>query len=226
MMRLLVDVRDAMGANVVNTMAEHIAPEIEKITGETVYLKVVDNLALERLAKAECIVTKEVLGGEEIVRRFLEGYSCAYHDKHRATGHNKGTMNGITAVVLATGNDTRAMESACHGYASRSGVYRPLPVWGKNEDGNLTGALEIPVPVGIVGGMTKSHPVARAVLEILGVSTARALGEILACVGLASKLAAERALAHEGIQEGHMTLHARQVAIAAGAATGVHGQYG
>lgn len=217
MARLLVDVRDAMGANVVNTMAEFIAPEIEKLTGETVFLKVVDNYAAERTARAECIVDKDALGGKRVVDRFLQGYSAAYHDVHRATGHNKGTMNGITAVVLATGNDTRAVESACHAYAARSGRYRALPVWGKNSDGDLTGMLEIPVPVGIVGGLTKTHPVAAACLKILGVKTARELGEVLAAVGLASKLAAERALADEGIQEGHMSLHAANIAIMAGA---------
>lgn len=219
-LRLLVDVRDAMGANVVNTMAEHIAPEIERLTGETVYLKVVDNYSIERLARARCVVDKEALGGERIVERFLQGYSCAYHDVHRATGHNKGFMNGVTAVVLATGNDTRAMESACHAYAARSGVYRPLPVWGRNEQGDLTGEVEIPVPVGIIGGLTKTHPVAAACLKIMGVRTARELGEILAAVGLCSKLAAERALADEGIQAGHMALHATNIALMAGAKDG------
>lgn len=215
--RLLVDVRDAMGANVVNTMAEYIAPEIERLTGETVYLKVVDNHAVERLARARCVVDKEALGGERVVERFLQGYSCAYHDLHRATGHNKGFMNGVTAVVLATGNDTRAMESACHSYAARTGRYRALPVWGRDAEGNLTGEVEMPVPVGTIGGLTKTHPVASACLKILGVKGARELGEVLAAVGLASKLAAERALADEGIQEGHMSLHATNLAIMAGA---------
>ena len=215
--RLIVDVRDAMGANVVNTMAEYIAPEIEKLTGETIYLKVVDNYCVERIARATCVIDKQALGGEEVVERFLQGYSCASHDVHRACGHNKGVMNGITAVVLATGNDTRAVESACHAYASRSGTYRPLPVWEKNSAGDLTGSLEIPVPVGILGGLTKNHPVALTCLKILGVKSARELGEILAAVGLASKLAAERALAAEGIQRGHMSLHASNIAMMAGA---------
>ena len=215
--RLLVDVRDAMGANIVNTMAEFIAPEIERLTNESVFLKVVDNYAQERIARAFCVVDKTALGGERVVDRFLQGYSCAYHDKHRATGHNKGFMNGVTAVVLATGNDTRAVESGCHAYASRSGVYRPLPTWGKNAEGDLTGETEIPVPVGIIGGLTKSHPVAAACLKILGVKSARELGEVLAAVGLSSKLAAERALADEGIQEGHMSMHATNIAIMAGA---------
>lgn len=215
--RLMVDVRDAMGANIVNTMAEYISPEIEKITGETVYLKVVDNYCAERVARAECVIDREALGGWEVLERFLEGYSCAYHDVHRACGHNKGVMNGITAVVLATGNDTRAVESACHVYAARSGKYRPLPEWEKNAQGDLTGKIEIPVPVGIIGGLTKNHPVALACIKILGVKTARELGEVLAAVGLASKLAAERALAHEGIQQGHMSLHAANIAMMAGA---------
>lgn len=215
--RLLVDVRDAMGANVVNTMAEHIAPEIERLTGETVFLKVVDNYAQERVARAKCVFDKESMGGERVVDRFLQGYSCAYHDIHRATGHNKGFMNGVTAVVLATGNDTRAMESACHAYAARSGRYRALPVWGKNSSGDLTGEVEMPVPVGIIGGLTKTHPVAAACLRILGVRSAREFGEILAAVGLASKMAAERALADEGIQQGHMSMHATNIAVMAGA---------
>jgi len=215
--RLLVDVRDAMGANIVNTMAEFIAPQIEKMTGETVYLKVIDNYAIERTAKASCVVDPNALGGERVVDRFLQGYSCAYHDVHRACGHNKGVMNGVTAVVLATGNDTRAVESACHAYATRSGTYRPLPVWGKNQDGDLIGELEIPVPVGIVGGLTKNHPAASACIKILGVQSAREFGEVLASVGLASKLAAERALADEGIQRGHMSLHATNVAMTVGA---------
>jgi hydroxymethylglutaryl-CoA reductase len=215
--RLLVDVRDAMGANVVNTMAEHIAPEIERLTGETVFLKVVDNYAQERVARARCVFDKDSMGGERVVDRFLQGYSCAYHDIHRATGHNKGFMNGVTAVVLATGNDTRAMESACHAYAARSGRYRALPVWGKNADGDLTGEVEIPVPVGTIGGLTKTHPVAAACLKILGVHSAREFGEVLAAVGLASKMAAERALADEGIQQGHMSMHATNIAVMAGA---------
>ncbi len=218
--RLLVDVRDAMGANIVNTMAEYVAPEIERLTGETVYLKVVDNYCAERIARAKCVVGCEALGGEETVDRFLHGYSCAYHDVHRACGHNKGVMNGITAVVLATGNDTRAVESACHVYAARTGTYRPLPRWGKNAEGDLTGEIEIPVPVGILGGLTKNHPVPSACIKILGVQSSRELGEVLAAVGLASKLAAERALAAEGIQAGHMSLHAANLAMMAGAQAG------
>ncbi len=216
-LRLIVDVRDAMGANVVNTMGEYIAPTVEKITGGKVFLRVVDNYAIERLVRAKCVIDKDVLGGEEAVEAILRGYSCAYHDQHRATGHNKGAMNGITAVVLATGNDTRAMESAFHSYAARDGKYRALPVWSKNDDGDLTGFLEMPVAVGIIGGLTRLHPVAKIALKILGVNSADELGQILAAVGLASKLAAERALATEGIQKGHMKMHAANIAIMAGA---------
>ena len=215
--RLIVDVWDAMGANVVNTMGEFIAYKIEDLTGGKVFLRVVDNYAIERLARAECIVDKQVLGGEEVVDAMLRGYSCAYHDQHRATGHNKGVMNGIMGVVLATGNDTRAVESAFHSYAARDGRYRALPVWSKNDEGDLTGFLEMPAPVGTIGGMTKHHPVARIALKILGVESADELGQILAAVGLASKLAAERALASEGIQHGHMKLHATNIASMAGA---------
>lgn len=215
--RLIVDVRDAMGANVVNTMAEFIAPTVEKISGGRVYLKVVDNYAIERLARASCVVDKDLLGGSEIVEAMLRGYSFAYYDQHRATGHNKGVMNGITALVLATGNDTRAVESAFHSYAARDGRYRALPVWEKNEDGDLTGFLEMPAPVGIIGGMTMLHPVAKIAIKILGVKSADELSQVLAAVGLASKLAAERALAAEGIQYGHMRLHATNIAAMAGA---------
>lgn len=215
--RLIVDVCDAMGANVVNTMGEFLAPKIEELTDGKVFLRVVDNYAIERLARAECIVDKQVLGGEEVVDAMLRGYSCAYHDQHRATGHNKGVMNGITAVVLATGNDTRAVESAFHSYAARDGNYRALPVWRKNKEGDLAGFLEMPAPIGIIGGMTKQHPVAKIALKILGVESADELSQIMAAVGLASKLAAERALASEGIQHGHMKLHATNIASMAGA---------
>ncbi|MBU0571429.1 MAG: hydroxymethylglutaryl-CoA reductase, degradative [Candidatus Omnitrophica bacterium] len=215
--RLVVDVRDAMGANVMNTMAEYIAPKIAELAGGRVCLRVVDNYAIRRLAKATCVAGKEAIGGEDIIDNLLQGYSCAYFNQHRATGHNKGAMNGITAVVLATGNDTRAMESGFHSYAARCGRYRALPVWEKNKDGDLVGTLEMPVQVGIIGGMTKLHPVARTAIKILGVKSADELGQVLASVGLASKLAAERALAAEGIQDGHMRLHAGNIAMMAGA---------
>lgn len=215
---LVVNTLDAMGANTVNRMAEFIAPFIEEISGGKVYLRVIDNYATKRLARARCVVDKEVLGGERVVDGMIHDYLCAYYDQHRATGHNKGTMNGITAVVLATGNDTRAVESGFHSYAARGGQYRALPVWEKDKDGNLVGSLELPVAIGIIGGATHVHPTAKAVVKILGVKTAREFGEILAAVGLASKLAAERALADEGIMKGHMKMHARNIAVMAGAA--------
>jgi hydroxymethylglutaryl-CoA reductase len=214
---LCVDTKDAMGANTVNRMAEYVAPFIENITGGKVYLRVVDNYAVKRLARARAIFDKEALGGEAAVEGMLYGYDCAYSDPHRATGHNKGTTNGISAVVLATGNDTRAIEAGYHAYAARDGQYRALPVWEKNAEGDLVGTLELPVAVGIVGGMSHAHPVARAALKILGVKSSRELGEILAAVGLAQKVAAERALAMEGIMFGHTKMHARSIATMAGA---------
>lgn len=215
--QLSVDTKDAMGANTVNRMAEHVAPFIEKLTGGKVYLRVVDNYAIKRLARARATFSKEALGGEAAVDGMLHGYDCAYSDPHRATGHNKGTTNGITAVVLATGNDTRAIECGYHAYAARDGQYRALPVWEKNADGDLVGTLELPVAVGIVGGMSHAHPVAKAALKILGVKSSRELGEVLAAVGLAQKVAAERALAMEGIMYGHTKMHARSIATMAGA---------
>ncbi len=214
---LLVDVRDAMGANAVNTMAEAVAPYIEKITGGKVYLRIVSNLAVKRLARAECIVPKEVLGGEEVVEGILYAYAFAAADPFRAATHNKGIMNGIIAVALATGNDTRALEAGAHAYAAMSGRYVPLSVWERTERGDLGGYLELPIAVGIVGGATRSNPIAKIALKILGVKTANELAEVMVSVGLANNLAALKALATEGIQRGHMRLHARNIAIAAGA---------
>jgi len=214
---LLVDVRDAMGANAVNTMAEAVAPYIEKITGGKVYLRIVSNLAVKRLARAECVVPKEALGGEEVVDGILYAYAFALADPYRAVTHNKGIMNGVVAVALATGQDTRAIEAGAHAYASLGGRYRPLSTWEKDENGNLRGFLEMPLAVGIVGGATRSNPLARVALKILGVKTARELAEVMVSVGLANNLAALRALATEGIQRGHMKLHARNIAIAVGA---------
>ncbi|MBI4230261.1 MAG: hydroxymethylglutaryl-CoA reductase, degradative [Planctomycetes bacterium] len=212
-----VDVRDAMGANVVNTMGERLAPRLESLLGGRAVLRVIDNYAVRRIARARATVPASAMGGPEAVAGVLRTFSVARHDVHRAVGHNKGMMNGVTAVVLATGNDTRAFESCAHAYAARTGAYRPLPVWGRDAKGDLTADLELPVPVGIVGGLTRAHPTVRAVLKILGVKTARELGEILVCVGLASKLAAEHALATAGIQRGHMRLHASKLAALAGA---------
>jgi len=214
---LLVDCRDAMGANAVNTMAEAVAPMIERITHGRVYLRIISNLATERLARAWTVIVKEAVGGEEVVDGIVEAYAFAAADPYRAATHNKGILNGIIALALATCNDHRALEAGAHAYAARSGHYGPLTVWEKNKDGDLVGSVELPMAVGIVGGATRVHPVAKIALKILGVKSARELGEVMAAVGLAQNLGALRALAHEGIQRGHMSLHARNVAIMAGA---------
>ncbi|HDJ05159.1 MAG TPA: hydroxymethylglutaryl-CoA reductase, degradative, partial [Candidatus Bathyarchaeota archaeon] len=214
---LLVDCRDAMGANAVNTMAEAVAPLIERITKGRVYLRIISNLATMRLARAWAVIPKEAVGGEDVVDGIVNAYAFAAADPYRAATHNKGILNGVIAVVIATGNDHRAVEAGAHAYAAISGRYLPLSVWEKNEDGDLVGSLEMPIPVGIVGGATKVHPIAKIALKILGVKSARELSEIMAAVGLVQNLAALRALAHEGIQRGHMSLHARNIAIMAGA---------
>jgi hydroxymethylglutaryl-CoA reductase len=214
---LHVDCRDAMGANAVNTMAEAVTPMIERLTHGRVYLRIISNLATKRLARAWTVVAKETVGGEEVVDGIVEAQAFAEADPYRAATHNKGILNGIIGVVIATGNDHRAVEAGAHAYAARSERYGPLTVWEKNKDGDLAGSIELPMAVGIIGGATKVHPVAKIALKILGVKTARELGEVLAAVGLAQNLAALRALAHEGIQRGHMSLHARNVAITAGA---------
>ena len=214
---LHVDCRDAMGANAVNTMAEAVAPLIERITHGRVYLRIISNLATKRLARAWTVVAKEELGGEEIVDGIIEAYNFATADPYRAATHNKGILNGIIGVVIATCNDHRAVEAGAHAYAARSGQYSPLTIWEKNKDGDLVGSIELPMAVGTVGGATRVHPVAKIAIKILGVKTANELAEVLAAVGLAQNLGALRALAHEGIQRGHMALHARNVAIMAGA---------
>lgn len=214
---LIVNTLDAMGANAVNTMAESIAPFIEEITDGNVYLRILSNLATERLVRARVKINKEDLGGEDVVDKIVVAYQFAVADPYRAATHNKGIMNGISAVVLATGNDTRAIESGAGAYAARSGQYSPLTTWEKDKDGNLVGTIEMPMAVGLVGGATKSHPTAQAAVKILGVKTADELGEVIAALGLGQNLAALRALATEGIQKGHMSLHARNVAIQAGA---------
>jgi hydroxymethylglutaryl-CoA reductase len=214
---LHVDCKDAMGSNVVDSMAEAVAPLIERITGGRVYLRIVSNLATKRLAKAWTTVPKEAVGGEEVVDGIVEACAFAAADPYRAATHNKGIMNGITAVVLATGNDVRAVEAGAHAYAALSGQYRPLSTWNKTKSGDLYGEIELPLAVGIIGGATKAHPVARIALKILGVKSARELAEVTAAVGLAQNLAALRALAHEGIQRGHMKLHARNLAMSVGA---------
>jgi hydroxymethylglutaryl-CoA reductase len=214
---LIVDVKDAMGANVVNTMAEAVGPYIEKITGGKVLLRIVSNLADRRLVRVWTRVPKEAVGGPEVVDGIVYAWAFAASDPYRAATHNKGIMNGVIAVALATGQDTRALEAGAHAYAARSGRYTTLSTWEKDENGDLVGYLEMPMAVGIVGGATRVNPLAKISLKILGVKTARELAEVMGAVGLAQNLAALRALVTEGIQRGHMKLHARQIAIAAGA---------
>lgn len=214
---LHVDCRDAMGANAVNTMCEAVAPMIERIAGGRVILRIISNLAVKRLARAWCVVPKEAVGGEEVVDGIVNASAFAAADPFRAATHNKGILNGIIAVALATCNDHRAIEAGAHAYAARSGQYTSLSTWEKNEKGDLVGSIELPLAVGIVGGAVRSHPIAKICLKILGVKTANEFAEVLAAVGLAQNLGALRALAHEGIQRGHMSLHARNIAIAAGA---------
>lgn len=214
---LIVDCRDAMGANAVNTMAEALAPRIEQITGGRVYLRIISNLADLRLARARAVFKAEEIGGHEVVDGILLAAELAQVDSYRAATHNKGIMNGVTAVVLATGNDTRAVESGAHAYASKSGQYRSLTRYEKNKDGDLVGSIEMPVAVGLVGGATRVHPVAKTAVRTLGVKSADDLSRIIAAVGLCQNFAALRALASEGIQRGHMSLHAKNVAVQAGA---------
>jgi len=215
---LIIDCRDAMGANAVNTMCEAVAPIIEEITEGRVLLRIVSNLAVHRLARASATFAKEVLGSEEAVDAIIKAYAFAAGDKYRCTTHNKGIMNGITAVALATGNDTRAVEAGAHAYASITGKYRPLTTYEKNRHGDIVGKIELPIAAGIIGGTTAVHPMAKANIKILGVKSARELAEVMASVGLAQNFAALRALATEGIQRGHMELHARNIAVMAGAA--------
>jgi len=214
---LLVDCLDAMGANTVDTMAEAVAPLIERLAGARVQLRIISNLADRRLASARVTVAKDAVGGPEAVDGIISAYTFAASDPYRCATHNKGVMNGVTAVVLATGNDTRAIEAGAHAYASRSGHYSPLTHWEKDTNGDLVGEIEIPMAVGLIGGATAIHPVAKIAVKILGVKSARELGETIAAVGLCQNLAALRALATEGIQRGHMKLHARNVAATAGA---------
>ncbi|MCE4626717.1 MAG: hydroxymethylglutaryl-CoA reductase, degradative [Desulfurococcales archaeon] len=214
---LIVNVLDAMGANAVNTMAEAVAPMLEKITGGKVMLRIISNNAVYRLARAWVKTSPENVGGRETAERIVWASILAEADPYRAVTHNKGIMNGIIAVALATAQDHRAIESGAHAYAARTGVYKPLSYWELDEDGNLVGSLELPLQVGIVGGAVKVHPIAQIALKIMGVKTARELAEIMAAVGLAQNLAALRALVTEGIQRGHMKLHAKNLAVMAGA---------
>lgn len=221
-LHVIMDVRDAMGANAINTALENLSPMVERITGGRVLLRILSNLADRRLARASCSIPLEALAtqtfsGESVRDRVLEAWAFAAADPYRAATHNKGIMNGVDAVVLATGNDWRAVEAGAHAYAARSGRYTSLSAWSKGQDGSLVGELEMPMAVGIVGGATRVHPAAGTALKLMGISTARDLTEIIVSVGLAQNLGALRALATEGIQRGHMALHARQIAAAAGA---------
>ena len=225
---LIYDVRDAMGANAINTACERLAPRVEAITGGKVHLRILSNLADRRIARTRCTIPVKELAfvgqagslpytGEDVRDGIIAAYAFAAADPYRAATHNKGIMNGVDAVVIATGNDWRAIEAGAHAYAARSGQYTSLSTLSKDTDGNLVGTLEMPMAVGIVGGATKVHPAAQAAVKLMGVKTASELAEIIVSVGLAQNMAALRALATEGIQRGHMSLHARQVAIAAGA---------
>jgi hydroxymethylglutaryl-CoA reductase len=227
---LIYDVRDAMGANAVNTACEKLAAHVEELTGGRVHLKILSNLADRRLAKVQCTIPVSELAfvagdatdrtsfrGDRVRDGVIQAWAFAAADPYRAATHNKGIMNGVDAVVIATGNDWRAIEAGAHAYAARDGRYTSLSTWGRDVQGNLTGELEMPMAVGIIGGATKVHPAAKAALKLMGVQTAAELAGIIVSVGLAQNLAALRALATEGIQRGHMSLHARQVAIAAGA---------
>ncbi len=223
--QLLVDVRDAMGGNAINTMLEKLAPKLEELTGMGARLKIISNLAIHRKASATTIWTKEMLAestkgemdGEEIVERILDAYAFAVATPFRAATHNKGIMNGIDAVVIATGNDFRAIEAGAHAYASYQKPYAPLTKYYKNKNGDLVGEIELPLALGLVGGATKIHPMAQLSLKILGVKSAQELARIIASVGLSQNFAAMRAIVTAGIQAGHMRLHAKNIAVQAGA---------
>lgn len=214
---LIIDVIDAMGANIVNTMTEAVAPYLEMIAGGEARLRILSNYAIYRLAKAWVRVDPEHVGGREVAEKIADASAIAEADVFRAVTHNKGIMNGIIAVALATAQDHRAIEAGAHAYAARSGIYKPLSTWDIDAHGYLTGVLEVPLQVGTVGGAIKTHPIAQIALKILGVKTARELAEIMAAVGLAQNFAALKALVTTGIQLGHMKLHAKNIAIAAGA---------
>lgn len=221
-LHLIYDVRDAMGANAINTALEKLSPQVASISGGRVHLRILSNLADRRLAHASVTIRTQDMAfdtysGEMVRDGIIEAWAFAAVDPYRAATHNKGIMNGVDAVVVATGNDWRAVEAGAHAYASRSGKYTSLSTWQKDADGNLHGTLEMPMAVGIVGGATRVHPGAQAALKLMKVESAQQLAEIIVSVGLAQNLAALRALATEGIQRGHMGLHARQVAISAGA---------
>jgi hydroxymethylglutaryl-CoA reductase len=210
MVELVIDTKDAMGANAINTMCEAIAPHVAEITGGEVVLKILSNYATRRMVRCRAIFDKEHLGGSQIVKRILYAYALAYSDAYRAVTHNKGIMNGIDAVALATGQDFRAIEAGAHAYAARDGTYRSLTSWRRTKEGDLAGGIELPLAVGVVGGIVNAHPTAKFALQILGVKSAKELAMVIAATGLAQNLAAIRALSSEGIQTGHMRLHARK----------------
>jgi len=214
---LLIDVGDAMGANVTNTMCESVSPLIEQITGGRALLRILSNYSTRRLVKAKAVFEKEAVGGKKVVDNIISAFEFADNDVYRAVTHNKGVMNGTIAVANAVGQDSRAIESAANAYAAKSGKYRSLSKWSKDNDGNLVGILEIPLSVGIVGGIANVHPVAKVCTKILGVLSAQELACVMTATGLAQNYSAIRALATEGIQKGHMRLHARNLAAAAGA---------
>ena len=214
---LIINTHDAMGANVVNTMCEAVGQAIESIIGCRTILKILSNYSVRRLVRCRATFSRNQLGGDNIVERILYAYALAYSDVYRAVTHNKGIMNGIDAVALATGQDFRAIEAAAHAYASRGGRYRSLSKWWRDENGNLVGELEIPMAVGIVGGVTKVHQMAATSLKILKVNSSQELAIVIASVGLAQNFAALLALASDGIQKGHMKLHSRNIAFMAGA---------
>jgi hydroxymethylglutaryl-CoA reductase len=214
---LIVDVRDALGANAVNTMCEALAPMLEEISGGNVRLKILSNLADKRLVKATAVFDKEKMGGDQVVDAFLESYTLASIDPYRAATHNKGIMNGIDALIIATGNDSRAIEAGAHAYAARDGQYTALTRYHKNNNGDLVGEIELPMAVGVVGGAANIHPKAKLCRKILRISSARELAEVVTCLGLAQNFAALFALSTVGIQKGHMSLHAKNIAVMAGA---------
>ena len=210
LVELIIDTKDAMGANAVNTMCEALAPSVAEITDGEVVVKILSNYSTRRLVRCKATFDKEQLGGSQIVKRILCAYALAYSDVYRAVTHNKGIMNGIDAVALAAGQDFRAIEAGAHAYAARDGTYRSITSWSRTKEGDLAGEIELPLAVGVVGGVVNAHPTAKFVLQILGVKSAKDLAMVMAAVGLAQNLAAIRALSSEGIQAGHMKLHARK----------------
>ena len=217
LIHLIVDVKDAMGANAVNTMLESLKPKIEELTGGITLLRILSNYALKRMVKVTAVFDKDKLGGEDVVNKILIANDLAENDQYRAVTHNKGIMNGIISVLLATGNDTRAVEAGAHAFAAKDGKYKSLTQYEKDEQGNLVGSLEIPLSVGILGGAINANPAYKIALKILSADGIEEFSSVIAAVGLAQNLAALRALATEGIQKGHMSLHARNLALTAGA---------